>query len=371
MSLTINNIKKTIKNRGGTLPNDSDKVSKSYSINKQSFKNQKTIVNRLLKSINPLYDSEYWLDDHKENQKHFQFDHFSIYKKEIYNKRGNTVNVIKTTNSEEETRSYIEKSSYFSMRIYHEILVGLLINRLSDNILQHFVYTYDYDKIIINKTRPYTNVEEEEETKINIYMERVDSATTLGQYIDTNGSAAFLRSYYNTVLILRDAYEETGFIHFDLHTSNIMVQRTEEDITYSYSKGVPITTHRRIKIIDYGYSSINYKGNTYKITNNEKKFMGEDDNPITDCYKLLIHSYRRIKESYDELIESDPEEAEIYELDTFHRIFKFFSSKISIDEMIEFNTGNNHYNNIHKYYNDKGIDKLDEFIEYLTNEFYS
>lgn len=368
--LSIELIEKAIKNRGGILPNDVNKVSKGYNISKQSFKNQREIVNSILKKINCLRDSDCWLDCHKENQKHFNFDYFCVDKKEIYSRRGNEVSVIRTTNESNEVRSYIKKSSYFSRKIYHELLVSLVVNTLSDNILRHFVYTYDYDKLIMVKNRPYLDVDDEEETKINIYMERVYNAVTLGEYIYSNGSEAFLRIYYNTVLILRDAYEEIGFVHFDLHTSNIMVQKIPEDVTYKYKRGLPITTHRCIKIIDYGYSSVKYKNNTYKIENNEKKFMGERDNPITDCYKLLIHSYKRIKTEYDDLIETDPEQADMFKLDIFHKIFSFFSTDITIDEMVDFNNKNNHYNNIPKYYKGRGIDKLDEFIDFLTKEFY-
>lgn len=365
MFLTIDYIKEEIVNRGGILRNNPDKVSKSYNNSKQNFDECKTLVKNIMSKVNPKHDSNYWLDDKDKNRKHFNFDYFSTKKEEIYYRKGDTINIIDTSTKDNDYRNYVEKSIYFSKSIYHEILVSFIINTLPKNLLRHFIYTYDYDIIEITRSRPYKKDSDEETLKkINIYMDTVPNSKSFGEYIEEKGSSDFIDVYYNVCIVIKEAYREIGFTHFDLHTSNVLIEKLEEPEEFVYSDGTKIKTRRLIRIIDYGYSSAIFNGKNYRFKNNKIKFMGEVDNPITDCFKLLIHAYKRMKRKNAKYGD------EHYSLEPFNVIFAFFCEGITIDDMIEFNEGNNHYNNIPKYYSESGIDKIEEFIDYLNEKFY-
>ena len=129
MSLTIKKIKDSIRKEGGEIYNDVDKVPKTYNT-KGKFLKQKNLCKIIMEKVDPLYDSEFWEEDNKKNQKHYNFKIFNK-EKQIYFKRRNIINKVKVKNVDEDSSSnYIIKTIIDKTHPYHELLIGLVLNNL-------------------------------------------------------------------------------------------------------------------------------------------------------------------------------------------------------------------------------------------------
>lgn len=369
MYISIKYLEDEIIRRGGTLVNNKEDVVKSYSM-KGSFKEQKEISIDIISDIKPKYNSNEWSDNKRKVQKTFNFKYFKE-NRQIYFKRSNSINLVKIRDKDyNKTGQYIEKVIVDREHSYHELFVGLIINTLRSNLLKHFVFTFNFEDITITRRR--IGKKRKVENTLSIYMEYVPNSMTFGDYIETSNINSFLVTYYNIALIIRDVYKEIGFIHYDLHTANILLQELKETEEFSYSDDERVVKSKRlVRIIDYGFSGVKYGGKFYKVGNNETLFLGEKDNPITDCFKLLLHSYKRLRNLKEE-DEQDEEKEDKFDFDRtpFDIIFEFFCKENTIDEMLEFNQMNNYYNNIPKYYKESGIEKMNMFIKYLDENIF-
>lgn len=94
------------------------------------------------------------------------------------------------------------------------------------------------------------------------------------------------------------ANRETGFVHNDLHSTNIMITEFSDkiilnDVFNEISNYNCHETNHLVKIIDYGYSSItNYVNYDYHIMSNENTTIHNDIIKITlDCFFVLYDEY--------------------------------------------------------------------------------
>ena len=125
---------------------------------------------------------------------------------------------------------------------------------------------------------------------------------------------------------LATAYRYLKFVHGDLHTSNILVEKLPNAKTLEYqlsSTVIRITTRYLIKIIDYGYASISVNCNSFSdgrsYGNSQYKTYASDSLsgvsvPWIDVYRITglsalnIKGYVVGKQTYQELMASNDNE---------------------------------------------------------------
>lgn len=113
--------------------------------------------------------------------------------------------------------------------------------------------------------------------------------------INSDTQYKYLLSYILQILLsLEIAQREIGFVHYDLHTENILLKKLDkvETITYKINgKKYFVETDAIATIIDYGMSRIEYKNVCYGIPSSSLKFLGIDITKFRrgyDMYKIFF-----------------------------------------------------------------------------------
>lgn len=199
---------------------------------------------------------------------------------------------------------------YEENQTLHELIVGLkCINKLRE-VIPTFVWTYGYTTcnmpyIINGKTvqpcRNATNYTEyvKQPKYIGIITEYIDG-DSLYDYLENDVSKNEFLSMILTVLYsLKYANESYGFVHWDLHYSNVMMRKLNNQDNYIYlpSENKYLWVGNKLAtIIDLGSCSFVLDGKT--ITNYFRFDLGIrpdlTQSPMNDVIKLFSSIYSKI-----------------------------------------------------------------------------
>lgn len=208
----------------------------------------------------------------------------------------NDLMVIKTSNKEKLYKSLI-----------HEYFIGQHLNMLRKSI-PNFMYTYGiFDCNLLNISEMHKeNVQicTDDKNKVTYVIFEYIKGYTFYKHLEINLNITLqtiLSTISQVLCSLQIAYDKFGYCHNDLHLDNIML-RTMSDKKYikydiaSRNQVMYVLADSVATIIDYGYNSIEYNRNKYKvmyfINENNKVFSwGYKDykNPGIDLAKFFIH----------------------------------------------------------------------------------
>lgn len=339
--IDINYLKNELVKRGAIINTDISKVETNYTFNnlyllniddlssiitKNTKAEEHTNLSNFIRNVGIQYDNDKVIYDDNKG------------KRVSLLTRGTTVLCARKT--------FPNKSIY-----YYQMAINSFLNNIRDNNMDHFCYLYGCEIIRENKINVLcSNVE-----KINVYMEYIVDSISFRDYIRDCDDIDFLYQYINISNITREAFIKLGFIHFDLHSSNIVLVPLTDFKRYNYTGGKYIENKYRIVFLDYEFSYIKNSNIKFDLESNKKKFLYENDNPITDLFKLLMNVYEAQKLGYSTI-----------SLEVIKKLFSFFSDD-DIEEYYQFNRLNNHYFNIPKYYPEFGIEKLNSYILHIKN----
>lgn len=199
----------------------------------------------------------------------------------------------------------------------HEYIVGnVFLNDVRDYFsVPNFSYVYgifkcnntvvENNKLInlcgipINNTLDNSMIDNFDEN-VNIIYEYVGNVN-YDRYIQNCGLKNIIYSYIQILNALCIAYKDCSFIHYDLHTENVIC-RTIVKSKYcvkSYRNNEYIVCEDNIipTIIDYGFCHVRYEEKHLGILNGPIKF-GTYQNktpPLYDSYKLLMFMLNTLK----------------------------------------------------------------------------
>jgi len=177
----------------------------------------------------------------------------------------------------------------------HEVFVGLMLNKLRSHLL-NFSYVYMgfncssplfVDKTFLSWCDKKTN------DLGDAFYEYVYPSSSFADFVSTHQSSEESLSYYlQAVLALNYAFKKIKFTHFDLHGENVLLRELDslQRIDYPTGKGSFVFYTKKIPtFIDYGFSSVEYKGKMYT---NVPGFMEEVPFfPLYDAYRLATALY--------------------------------------------------------------------------------
>jgi ubiquinone/menaquinone biosynthesis C-methylase UbiE len=190
------------------------------------------------------------------------------------------------------------------LNILFEYFIGSMgINKLR-TIIPNFCYTLSIFKhnalSIIDNIPPtidifFSNKEEKkEDTRFYVVYERIKgmSLADFVESIKTKEDMDNLISYLvQIVFAIKVAQDEIGFVHYDLHSDNILLRPLDEIVTVEYiinNKVYKIKTNAIPTIIDYGLSHFQYKDIQFGIINRENTGINSTRTPKGyDLYKLF------------------------------------------------------------------------------------
>jgi hypothetical protein len=152
--------------------------------------------------------------------------------------------------------------------VYREYMVGLELNKLRE-FIPNFMYTfgmYHCNKITedmdVNESMCDSESKEEIVPYIILQMVKGETLSTLIKKEELSHGEIMI-VLLQTFLALDFASKKCQFEHHDLHTSNVMILKTEKPMTIKYpwkNSYITITTNRIPIIIDFGLSSIKING---------------------------------------------------------------------------------------------------------------
>jgi ubiquinone/menaquinone biosynthesis C-methylase UbiE len=159
------------------------------------------------------------------------------------------------------------KSNNFD--ILYEYFIGSIgINKLR-NLIPNFAYTlaiFKCSPLNINNNEIKDNTfcnGKDSNNRFYVVYEKIPGIS-LDTYLDkiTLNDIPHIISYIlQIILSLQVAQQEIGFVHYDLHTDNIMLRKLKEPIVVDYNinnKIYKIETDSIPTIIDYGFSHFSY-----------------------------------------------------------------------------------------------------------------
>ena len=162
-------------------------------------------------------------------------------------------------------------------------------------LYEYFITEYGiktlYSKDFFCSTLGYINTENRKEPKYYVMYEYINGYSFKELIIKKNTKHIY-QILAVLCMILHNAFEEIEFVHYDLHTENIMIEneRYNKDINflidgYEYN----MTTSFGIKIIDYGFSHFTYNNTHYGMNPFEHlKITEYEANDNFDLFKLLF-----------------------------------------------------------------------------------
>jgi ubiquinone/menaquinone biosynthesis C-methylase UbiE len=190
------------------------------------------------------------------------------------------------------------------LNILYEYFIGSIgINKLR-SIIPNFCYTlsiFRHNALRIVDTIPQKidiffsdNKEERKDTRFYVVYERI-KGMSLADFIETiktKEDMDNLISYLiQIVFAIKVAQDEIGFVHYDLHSDNILLRPLEEIVTVEYiinNKVYKIKTNAIPTIIGYEHSHFQYKDIQFGMINLENTGINSTKNPKGyDIYKLF------------------------------------------------------------------------------------
>lgn len=188
----------------------------------------------------------------------------------------------------------------------HEIIISLLANNTLVTLGLHFPLCYGYKisgPTFLKLDRKNYNVAITPHDKTNkldneetyLYTELFDAKTLLN-YISSFNLKSFLNIWYQICYALYTAQLKYKFTHYDLHSSNIMIENLTEKITLLYvcdNVKYYINTYQLVRIIDLASAYMEVDGKTYGITDPNTIYVGRNNSfhPFQDIYFLLNSIY--------------------------------------------------------------------------------
>jgi hypothetical protein len=245
----------------------------------QNQKQLQLIQNKLNKKKEfKLNDSQYYVDKkirYDINETNEILNSYEI----IFTNKNKSIEIRKINYFEKDLIIKIANKEEKQIENIHEAFVGFfVINKLTKNI-PNFCYTYNLQKNNEN---------------YNIISEFIDGIS-LYDFIksDEFNINSYILILYQIAFALQIAQNNFKFVHYDLSSWNIILQKTKEQkmVTYQISPDevFKIKTNIIPKIIDYGKSHVVYKNQHYGFVNNLFKFSS-----IHDIISLLITSIYQI-----------------------------------------------------------------------------
>lgn len=147
---------------------------------------------------------------------------------------------------------------------------------------------------------------------LNIIYEMVPGRTL--EEIVINDYKDFIEIFYQLLLILHFGNKIIGFVHYDLHPGNILVEELPYIVDNYYRNPVEnnyyvVKSKWRLRLIDFGRSRIKYTSNNKERINYIPGYdmfnINKQNNIAHDIFKVIMFSYVRrknLKLTYDKLL---------------------------------------------------------------------
>ena len=240
-------------------------------------------------------------EDYEKILEKYDISHFSSLKRESIVLSYKRMDLIYLENGE----ILIDKIYNNKNDSYHEAVVGIILNKLRKYI-PNFIYTYG----VYNYNGKY-----------HISLEYFKSETfwEMSQKLTSEELKSVVIQLANALNLASKYFE---FNHFDLYNNNIIIQRLDNNINIPIYMEDVIKYHNTnllVKIIDFEYSRLKYKGLIYSKDQFESELFGIN---LSNFYHMIdIHYF---------IISSLSDENRKY---FFEEIFGFYDDKY----VIEFN----------------------------------
>ena len=189
-----------------------------------------------------------------------------------------------------------------NLDILYEYFIGSIgINKLR-NLIPNFAYTlaiFKCNPLPIDKSNEIDAEEfcndDSDDSRFYVVYERIPgmSLDSFIKHIKTKSDVQRLISYIlQIILALQVAQQEIGFVHYDLHTDNIILRKLPEPIVVEYNinnKIYKIETDAIPTTIDYGFSHFSHQGVQFGMA--EMPHIGIIPTKMArgyDVYKILM-----------------------------------------------------------------------------------
>jgi hypothetical protein len=189
----------------------------------------------------------------------------------------------------------------------HEIIISLLANNTLVKLGLHFPLCYGYKlsgptflKIDNSKYNVAITAHDKgnklDKEESYLYSELFD-AKTLIDYLKSFDLVTFINVWYQICYALYTAQLKYKFTHYDLHSSNIMIENLIDKITLRYefeNNKYYITTSQLVRIIDLASAYIKVDNVEYGLVDPNTIYVGRNAtfHPFQDIYFLLNSIYQ-------------------------------------------------------------------------------
>jgi hypothetical protein len=181
----------------------------------------------------------------------------------------------------------------------HEILAGLIINKTIGKFIPNFIITCGFRKagplFTLDNTigiSPHEITNNSGTSEYYLYTELI-KAKTLSKILPFITLDEFLNIWYQILYALEIAQYHNDFTHYDFHLGNILIEELQDEFILPYyrpNKDIHyIKTKYLVRIIDYGFSYITYKGVAYGYNDPELHEFNRKAvfHPFQDIYTLI------------------------------------------------------------------------------------
>tara|TARA_R110001632_G_scaffold211680_1_gene337232 strand:- start:79 stop:1533 length:1455 start_codon:yes stop_codon:yes gene_type:complete len=182
----------------------------------------------------------------------------------------------------------------------HEFFVGYQLNSLR-KCIPNFMYVYGlFECKKVEGGSPCQPSENEWGPDYNVdylLMEKIKDAFPLTSILTNEKEKIshfqIMSIYFQVILSIKLAWERFGFTHYDLHTSNVVLESTPNDefvlIEYKcMQKTYYVKSNIIARIIDYGLSHVEVENMHFGNLNIGRKmgFNADESSPMWDIYKF-------------------------------------------------------------------------------------
>lgn len=201
----------------------------------------------------------------------------------------------------------VPKNINSAQELVHECMVAFG----ATNELRKYVPNYSYVYGMVKCSQPYIENKEvitwcsmHENIVAYAIYENVPLGDNVSNFAKKCSAEEFMMYYLQILFALREGYNRFGFTHYDLHTENVLLRKTNKTdffIPYNSKQGVIYLKSKEYiaTIIDYGMSHIEIEENDGRVIHygspkkNSYESAGvyiDSSNIIIDVYKLLCFS---------------------------------------------------------------------------------
>ena len=250
----------------------------------------------------------------------------------------------------------IPNSSNYVMAIYHELIVGKLLNFFRAKGIPNFAYVYgilpyseridpladryslfkDLEEVTITKGRGKNRTTNKFKIQVPILVTEYVSGRSVTDLIYQNvlSQIEVLNIIRQITYAIYMAQKTVGFVHYDLHTDNIIVSSKFSApyvIKYSFDlDGTQttryVTTSRIATIIDYGFSLINVGTKSFGRSHMTSSAIYKNKIvELEDVFRFLLFLHQDILENYESLGEAKDPDYLPPELEMVKYIISFFT----------------------------------------------